>query len=79
MKILKTIIAPFFSGNVIQKDILWFVSVLFISFIIHKIFKKIISAVISRAAKKLSARSGGGKLGSYFFKYIHFERLALFS
>ncbi len=79
MKILKTIIAPFFSGNVIQKDILWFVSVLFISFIIHKIFKKIISAVISRAAKKLSTRSGGGKLGSYFFKYIHFERLALFS
>ena len=78
MDTLKNIVLPYLGGNVIQKDILWFVSVLFLSFIIHKIAKKIISAVAEKMSKKLSERTTN-TLGNYFFKYVHFERLALFS
>ena len=78
MDTLKNIVLPYLGGNVIQKDILWFVSVLFLSFIIHKIAKKIISAVAEKMSKKLSGRTTN-TLGNYFFKYVHFERLALFS
>lgn len=78
MDTLKNIVLPYLGRNVIQKDILWFVSVLFLSFIIHKIAKKIISAVAEKMSKKLSGRTTN-TLGNYFFKYVHFERLALFS
>ena len=78
MDTLKNIVLPYLGGNIIQKDILWFVSVLFLSFIIHKIAKKIISAVAEKMSKKLSGRTTN-TLGNYFFKYVHFERLALFS
>ncbi len=77
MKIWLANIQVWLSADPIRQDIFLFVAVLFVSFILYKIIKKLISYFIKNIIVKIISKTKV-RFDDYLFKHVHLERVALF-
>lgn len=76
-KIVNTIII-WLSGDIIRQDIFWIAAVLLLTFILYKIIRNIIIAVVKRIIVSVTQKTHNA-FDDYMFKYVPFDRAALFA
>ena len=60
----------------VRGDIFWLIAVLIVSFILHKVLKKILSGTVKKILSRITAKTKS-KLDDYIFDKIHVERVSL--
>ena len=60
----------------VRGDIFWLIAVLAVSFILHKVLKKILSGTVKKILSRITAKTKS-KLDDYIFDKIHVERVSL--
>ncbi|EFW38280.1 transporter, small conductance mechanosensitive ion channel MscS family protein [Treponema phagedenis F0421] len=74
MRIWTDIIQPWLRVDPLREDIFWFVIIICVLFILHKVIKKLLPSVM---VKVISPFISKNKLAAYIFKFIHFEKVSL--
>ncbi|MEL3900309.1 mechanosensitive ion channel family protein [Treponema phagedenis] len=74
MRIWTDIIQPWLRVDPLREDIFWFVIIVCVLFILHKVIKKLL---LSMMVKVISPFISKNKLAAYIFKFIHFEKVSL--
>lgn len=64
------------SEDSVRGDIFWLLAVLAVSFILHKVLKKILSGTVKKILSRITAKTKS-KLDDYIFDKIHIERVSL--
>ena len=64
------------SEDSVRGDIFWLLAVLAVSFILHKVLKKILSGTVKKILSRITAKTKS-KLDDYIFDKIHIERASL--
>ena len=64
------------SEDSVRGDIFWLFAVLAVSFILHKVLKKILSGTVKKILSRITAKTKS-KLDDYIFDKIHVERISL--